>query len=784
MTDYKNTYTDISNRAGGPYFRLLTILPGDRQLRVHEADNVGYSDFEATPEGHDGHEEEPIATGMELEMSVHPIDNCPEYEALSYTWGSPDDKKFAVSCNGHRLIALRNLSNALHALRLPDRRRIIWIDAVCINQSDDKEKGFQVAMMQDIYSRARRTVVWLGLHDESNFAPAFDIMVMDMSMSHPGDNFVPGLKAWVAKHLHELSTEPENFWKYHPELKSRWEKRQHLIMAAALRVKNLDLLEAAHGKDFLNKPAMSKAPKVFHNALKSAALWKRDLVERFDALRTFDDNTSWRFALNNVLCREWWSRVWIIQEACLTPEVIFICGEMTFELDLLFLGMFLNSVFPSNPIFRGHEMPSWCLIQIMEYRTLHEDPSSATLPSLLHLMDEFRASNATNPLDHVYSLMGLISPSELDALERQHFKPAYVDEATGERISATVCYTKAARTICAIANNLDILSVGRPPAHLASESKTGPLPSWAPDLDAKLGGKVSPLEVIELPRYQGSKSQFSACGSCNKWTPYFPRDELLVISGFATDVITEVVAQAMPLSAQSMAEQLMSQMMEEDAFANDDKGEAKFKDILLAFMAILGKTPTIFVEWDQFAQKAAGRETLYPTGEDIDCVSCAVRCFGHMPDGLEAAYSAFKEYRNALSNTRRAYNFAVSKNRLSLPFSKSKASELTEQAKPSKRGQALVGIAQPNKSKMTKFNALQRFTGGRKLAWTRKGYLGLVPAETQPGDHIVLCKGSKLPLVMRAVESNQWRLLEACYIHGIMSGEGWDEKLCVEMEVM
>jgi hypothetical protein len=40
--------------------------------------------------------------------------------------------------------------------------RIIWIDAICINQEDNDEKGQQVQSMAKIYAKASRVIVWLG----------------------------------------------------------------------------------------------------------------------------------------------------------------------------------------------------------------------------------------------------------------------------------------------------------------------------------------------------------------------------------------------------------------------------------------------------------------------------------------------------------------------------------------------------------------------------------------------------------------------------------------------
>lgn len=56
----------------------------------------------------------------------------------------------------------KNLEAALRHFRGPTRPKPIWVDAICINQSDDEEKGWQVALMGDVYHLATRTWIWLG----------------------------------------------------------------------------------------------------------------------------------------------------------------------------------------------------------------------------------------------------------------------------------------------------------------------------------------------------------------------------------------------------------------------------------------------------------------------------------------------------------------------------------------------------------------------------------------------------------------------------------------------
>jgi hypothetical protein len=38
----------------------------------------------------------------------------------------------------------------------------VWADALCINQTDEEEKGHQIRLMKHIYSRAEQTYAWMG----------------------------------------------------------------------------------------------------------------------------------------------------------------------------------------------------------------------------------------------------------------------------------------------------------------------------------------------------------------------------------------------------------------------------------------------------------------------------------------------------------------------------------------------------------------------------------------------------------------------------------------------
>jgi hypothetical protein len=89
------------------------------------------------------------------------LDASPPYEALSYTWFATEHE-FTITCDDALLSVTRNLYDAVLYLRDPEHKRIMWIDAVCINQKHDQERTEQVGIMKDIYAKASRVIIWLG----------------------------------------------------------------------------------------------------------------------------------------------------------------------------------------------------------------------------------------------------------------------------------------------------------------------------------------------------------------------------------------------------------------------------------------------------------------------------------------------------------------------------------------------------------------------------------------------------------------------------------------------
>lgn len=88
-------------------------------------------------------------------------ENFLSYETVSYVWQDGTGTG-PILVDGKTATVTWSLFGALEQLRFVDRERVLWVDAICINQSDDDEKTHQVDMMCRIYSQCRQCNIWMG----------------------------------------------------------------------------------------------------------------------------------------------------------------------------------------------------------------------------------------------------------------------------------------------------------------------------------------------------------------------------------------------------------------------------------------------------------------------------------------------------------------------------------------------------------------------------------------------------------------------------------------------
>lgn len=125
------TYANLQLPIPQACIRLLTILPG------REDDTI------------------------RCRLKVVGLSTFRKYEALSYTWGAARYEHL-IEVNSRPFYITENLWRALADLRYATRPRTIWVDAICINQFDFRERIAQIREMGNIFRLAERVVIWLG----------------------------------------------------------------------------------------------------------------------------------------------------------------------------------------------------------------------------------------------------------------------------------------------------------------------------------------------------------------------------------------------------------------------------------------------------------------------------------------------------------------------------------------------------------------------------------------------------------------------------------------------
>ncbi|KAL6869203.1 hypothetical protein ACO1O0_000526 [Amphichorda felina] len=105
--------------------------------------------FASEPSTHDSD-----STSIQLELRHASLDDSDtRYAALSYVWGDATDYR-EIYVNDSVFRIGRNLHDALFQLRRMDVSSWLWIDSICIQQSDIEEKTWQVSLMRSVFSLA------------------------------------------------------------------------------------------------------------------------------------------------------------------------------------------------------------------------------------------------------------------------------------------------------------------------------------------------------------------------------------------------------------------------------------------------------------------------------------------------------------------------------------------------------------------------------------------------------------------------------------------------------
>lgn len=110
-----------------------------------------------------------FSSALHGSLSTTTLTQPVSYEGLSYTWGT-EYSSTPLFLDGYGVKITKNLEVALRYLRREDEERVLWIDAVCINQGKEEdaieERNQQIQQMRLVYEKAATVVAWLGEEDE------------------------------------------------------------------------------------------------------------------------------------------------------------------------------------------------------------------------------------------------------------------------------------------------------------------------------------------------------------------------------------------------------------------------------------------------------------------------------------------------------------------------------------------------------------------------------------------------------------------------------------------
>ena len=164
-----------SSEPARPISERSSLYP-DSELRSHEIRLVVLQPGQGN--------EVPRCELIKYNLSIDTTSYSPEYAALSYAWGSAENPQTIILA-GQEVQVTANLYAALRSVRRHDRVRaggvrrsirgragkwaewlgyesLLWIDALCIDQSSALERAHQVSLMPRIYGLAAEVFIWLG----------------------------------------------------------------------------------------------------------------------------------------------------------------------------------------------------------------------------------------------------------------------------------------------------------------------------------------------------------------------------------------------------------------------------------------------------------------------------------------------------------------------------------------------------------------------------------------------------------------------------------------------
>ena len=143
---------------------------------------------------------------FQVSLSSVTTPDRPYFATLSYAWGDPGVTR-KIHCAKKLVSVTLNLYEALVHVRNLRTPRLLWVDSLCINQADKREKAQQVQRMHLIYGQSH-CISWMGLESEGEFDLQSVLPIMKW-LSEAENNFVAHRLSLTWKNLdHHIQQQP------------------------------------------------------------------------------------------------------------------------------------------------------------------------------------------------------------------------------------------------------------------------------------------------------------------------------------------------------------------------------------------------------------------------------------------------------------------------------------------------------------------------------------------------------------------------------------------------
>jgi hypothetical protein len=437
-------------------------------------------------------------------------------------------------------------------------------------------------------------------------------------------------------------------------------------------------------------------------------------------------------ALSALFARTWWSRIWVVQEIFLSKNIIVKCGDKEVDFEQLTnlsrketdLRAYYRTA--AGQILGGAGQLRWTFVPPMmpfhimfaNWHNLQMAKYNVELGPLSFWMFNTTRFDSTLRRDKVYALLGLCPPTDTSALEINYDEKLKPDREVFKETTAHLLQSE---------DDLSVLQWGQ------TDKKLVDLPSWVPD-----------LSLDTSPRFPLMMNNYMADGGYDTWAllgglkphknepkshgakPKFSKDlEVLTLQGLVFDTVH---------------------------YSSRTTDPGFFR-----------KSDYIYMDRNLFTSPKA-LDSITSTAERWESVLNQYR-----PNPYEADPGGRREalWRTLIVNRSRVGDkVVVAPLHFKLAFDAWMGrNPYTQQQLRSDRALSKL------RYQAQEYQALMlRWMTERAFIITDRGFMGLGPSYTQPGDIVCVLRGGSVPFVLRPLEGDYYQFVGECYVHGIMNG--------------